>query len=895
MSLETLENIIIAGHKLTPMMEQYYSIKKEYPDTVLLFRMGDFYELFFEDAVTASKILNITLTHRGKLGDIKIPMAGIPHHAATTYINRFTDSGIKAAICEQIEDPKEAKGIVKRAVTQIASPALPFKIDPNQNDQQKNHYIVSGSHFNGLFYLTIIDFTTGEFKGFKFSLKKDFLNKLNILSPAEYLSYMGQWDEFPEITQFMENKTLLVTYLSQEYFSEKITEIYIEKLIPFYKKDRIILHNKEILSSMGALSYYISSTQQLDNFFHISPFQLVNDSSTMKISSYTLKGLEILPQDGKSYKSSLLGFFDKTKTAMGKRKLKTFFTSPLMDPKVIKSRQCIIQYLLNNNDLLETARENLNEIRDIDRIMAKLSTKKLIPGDLISLKKAILSFNELRGHLKALPEKILEQLNDNDLKNLNDLSLKIDSTINEEIGASLDKGNLIKAGKHKKRDRLANLKNNCSENLKKLETKYKNETKIPKLRIKSNNIFGYFIEVSKSFIPKVPASYTCKQTLTNCGRFTTEELSKFELEVNLAEENLTKIEREIWNELTNDIIKYSSNILQLSNIISDLDVFCNFAWISYNENYSRPKICKSKKIINIKQGWHPLIKANLSDNFICHDLILDNKTFFGLITGPNMAGKTTVMREVAIIQLLTQIGSFVPAKSVTVGIVDYIFSRLGASDDISQGQSTFMVEMSETAEIIRHSTEKSLIILDEVGRGTSTFDGLSIAWSLIEHFIKQTMALTLFATHYHELIELANKMEESKNLTVETTGSGDNIQFLYRLIEEGANQSFGIYVAKLAGLPQTVLNRSKELLQTLEENNKNKQSNIIEQRAINNLQTTQLELFTPEVLKEIENKIPKHIDQLCQELSNLDILNMTPLQAHNKLDDLKNRFTGITN
>ncbi|EQC45297.1 DNA mismatch repair protein MutS [Bacteriovorax sp. Seq25_V] len=874
-----IESIVNSGTKLTPMMEQYFEIKTKYLDHLLLFRMGDFYEVFFEDAKTASQILNIALTHRGKVGDHPIPMAGIPHHAAATYIDRFASHGIKVAICEQVEDPKEAKGIVKRAVTQVVSPGMPYDLEKTNSNE--THFIVSTFKKQNTFYITALDFTTGVFKGFELNTEEDFLEKIRNLAPKEFITFLGQWDnsaKSDDLKTLLNHMGTLVTNLSKEYFESTFTEIYIEKLIPTYKRDQVLVENDVILNPIGALSYYVSSTQNNEDFVHIQPFSLISETGYMKVTIPTLTGLEILPKSRETYHESLLGFMDKTKTALGARTLRDVFTSPLTDVKKIKQRQSTTAYFLENEDILQTSRELLSNVRDLERILAKVSTNKANAGDLLNISGAINVYQKLSIILKDLPVNNLKELPKENVTDLLKLAEAITVTINDEIGANLEKGNLIKPGANKERDRLAGLSQNASAELLTLETKYRNETGIQKLKIKSNNVAGYFIEVSKTYTDKVPPHFIRRQTLVNSERYSTQELNEFEKELVIASERLQKLEREIFKSLIEEIIANRAHIQLLATILAKIDVLQSFAWIARSEDFICPELSTKSKEVSLKGAWHPLIKAAIKDQFVSHDLNLDHKKYFGLITGPNMAGKTTVMREVAIIQLLTQIGSFVPADSVKVSVCDYLFSRLGASDDILKGQSTFMVEMAETAEILRHATENSLIILDEVGRGTSTYDGLSIAWALVEHFIEKTKSICLFATHYHELIDLVDSYDQTKNLTVETMNHNGDVKFLYRLIEKAASQSFGIYVAKLAGIPNDVLKRSQQILKTLEKNHNHAQG-LIEPgnpEQLNFFSSIEPEVYTPEYLKDVEEAI-----------NSLDLNNLTPIQALNKLQELK--------
>lgn len=872
---QSLAQLVASGVKLTPMMEQYYAVKKQYPDILLMFRMGDFYEMFFEDAREAARLLNISLTVRGKLGDHPIPMAGIPHHAAAVYVDRISAHGKKVVICEQLEDPKSVKGIVKRGVTQIVSPGMPYDLD--KTSAHENKFLAAGFKANDQFILVLLDFTTGDFYGTTFKTIEEFCERLLMVRPKEFISYLGQWEKFPIVDDYLNSIDVLKTHLSQEYFEEKHTGFYIQKLIPTYQRDGIIAQLPAVLSPLGALSYYVSSTQTLEKISHLRPFRMLNNEETMKVTYSTLSGLEIFPRSRETEMNSILGFMDKTKTSMGTRYLRQYFQSPLCDFSAINKRLDLIDGMIKKPDFIKTLRNYLADVRDIDRIMAKVSTKKVVAGDILNLAHAFETFMDIEKDMDKEGFSFFQKLPKKDMEFLSTLSKDIRFTINDEMGAHPDKGNLIKPGAHKERDRLAKLANSASDEILKLEAKYRASTGIGNLKIKHNNISGYFIEVSNSHLSKVPKTFMRRQTLVNNERYVTEELEVFEKDVTQAMDKLMKLEREIFESFSIRIEEHAHLVLDVAKRMAQIDVFQSLSWISLQENFTRPKLNETKRLVNITGAWHPLIKANIKDSFITHNITLNDECYFGLITGPNMAGKTTVMREVAIIQYLAQMGCFVPAHNAEVGICDYLFSRLGASDDIIKGQSTFMVEMAETAEILRHASDKSLIILDEIGRGTSTYDGLSIAWALVEHFVKRLKATTLFATHYHELIELVDSMPEAKNFTVRTEQKNGKVQFMYELIEAGATQSFGIHVAELAGLPREVLKRSREILKDLEENQDSNGTKILD---------NQLTFFGATAAP-VETQIPDYLSSLESDLKALDILNLTPMQALQKLHDLK--------
>jgi DNA mismatch repair protein MutS len=872
----SLEDIVQRGIKLTPMMEQYYQVKKQYPDILLMFRMGDFYEMFFEDAREAAKILNISLTVRGKLGDIPIPMAGIPHHAAPAYVDRISQQGKKVVICEQMEDPKLAKGIVKRGVTQIVSPGMPYDLD--KTSALENKFIAAGFFQDEIFTLVLLDFTTGDFFGMTFRKVEEFCEKLMLIKPKEFISYLGQWDVFPQVEEYLGAMDVLKTHLSQEYFNEKNTSLYIQKLIPTYQRDGIIAQQAAVLSPLSAISYYVNSTQTIEKISHLRPFRIINNDENMKVTYSTLAGLEIFPRSRETAGQSLLGFMDKTKTSMGSRYLRQYFQSPLCDLALINKRLDLIELMTKKGPALKSMRNSLEGVRDLDRIMAKVSTLKVNAGDVLNLADAIEIFFALEKLMEEENFSFFQKLPLKDVDFLNKLVSEIRLTINDEMGAAAEKGNLIRPGSSKERDRLAALSTSAAEELLKLEAKYREQTGISNLKIKHNNISGYFIEVSNSHLSKVPKSFQRRQTLVNNERYITTELEAFEKDITSAQDKLIKLEKDIFSTIISKLADNGKLILDIAKRFAQLDVFQSLAWISLQENFTRPTIHADKKVLAITGAWHPLIKANIKDSFVPHNLKLNDKNFFGLITGPNMAGKTTVMREAAIIQYLAQLGCFVPAQTAELGVCDYLFSRLGASDDIIRGQSTFMVEMAETAEILRHASDRSLIILDEIGRGTSTYDGLSIAWALVEHFVLKLKALTLFATHYHELIELVESLPAAKNFTVRTEQKNGKVQFLYELLEQGATQSFGIHVAELAGLPREVLARSKSILKELEKSQNTNSADLIDRVSFSD---HQLNFFSP------VSNIPTHLAHLEQGLRDLDIMNLTPIQALQRLHELK--------
>ena len=723
-----------------------------------------------------------------------------------------------------------------------------------------------------------IDVTTGKFEGAIFNRVEDFLNALSAYAPKEIISFPRQWRDFPPVELFIEREKISPTHLAPEYFNPRHTHIYIEKIIPTYQSDNIISLNPSILPPMGAISYYLDSTRpfakEKKNFFHIAPFKMLSKKGLLKVTAATLEGLEILPSKKEFYSSSLLGMLDICKTAPGSRALRELLLAPSTDVEQIKARLDLVEFFIARVPLLNNARKKLESTVDLNRVMAKIATNQISARDFHGIARTIRqvqSINWPQGMAKVLFPPTGEEMNI-----LNALAQDIEKHISEEVGASLEKGNLIRAGASRERDKFANLVSNTEQEIKKLEETYKKKTGIPSLKIKFNNVFGYFFEISKTHSAKAPSNFIRRQTMTNGERFTESELREFENKIIQAKERLIQLEREIRDQQMAKIVASKTALQSLANYLAYVDVYSTLAKVGMEEGFVRPQISSTgeeRKII-LRGLWHPLIKANLPGEFIPHNLTLDGSSFFALITGPNMAGKTTVMREVAIAQVLAQMGSFVPAQKAHLSLCDYLASRLGAGDDITKGQSTFMVEMRETAEIVRHATKNSLIILDEIGRGTSTYDGLSIAWALTEYLVKNLGAFTLFATHYHELIELVDSLEGAENFTVETYSEGSVVKFLYRLVKGGSAQSFGIHVAQLAGLPPSLTVRAEKILQSLERGNGSGKEKL--QTALNSKVPS----------------IPKHLDSIASALQEIDPLQITPIMALKKLEELKGLLDG---
>ncbi|MDH4468199.1 MAG: DNA mismatch repair protein MutS [Bacteriovoracaceae bacterium] len=889
------------GIKLTPMMEQYWSIKKLQMDKILFFRMGDFYEVFFQDAHVCAKALNITLTHRGKIEDNPIPMAGIPHHAANAYVDKLVGQGMKVAICEQVEDPALSKGIVKRAITQICTPVMPYDIDRTESSAE--NFLLSlkfdsknKEHTSG--WMVAIDFMHGTFRAIELKNREEILDFLELVRPKEFLNCTTYPQLDSVIEDALKNMGCLCTLIGPDGLDPKISNSDLEKIIPNFKNDSFLKQNPDLLEILRLQAFYIVATQNPTALQQIRPLKVIQKKEQLQLNAKTYYHLEILPQKNfqwNEYKqdTSLFHFMNATQTSTGTRLLREWFLSPLINKVQIEKRQNTVKHFLDSQLVdLQEVRRLLSPMRDIARILTKLSSGKISAQDLINLSQTIDYFQSLHD-LLAPSLKDLNfscELEKSEIDQLHQFSKLIHDSINEELRASIDNGNLIKIGFHGHRDELANIHLTINEKISKLEEKYRTEYQLPTLRIKSNNLNGYFIEISKGQSHKAPTNFQKVQTLTNGERFSSPELSKIEDSLVNAQEKLKKLEREIFETIKEQLFQISSLLKQMNEWISQIDAIQSLAFVALRENFVQP-LLSDKKEFKVEGAWHPIIKKNLQGNFVSHNISMTTQKGLLLITGPNMAGKTTVMREAALIQFLFQIGSFVPAESATLSIADKIFCRVGAQDDIHHGQSTFMVEMSETAEILRHATKDSLILFDEIGRGTSTYDGLSIAWSLLEYLASELKSFTFFSTHYHELVELAESLPYAKNMTVKTLVDQDQIKFLYEFVEGGAKQSFGIRVAHMAGIPKEITKRAEVILHQLEQthgiNNEAKSKKSISTLTKNGAQ--QFELFPDLTIKNGTEKKNKHdkSDQLNQKIKSIDINHLTPMQALKKLEEIQ--------
>lgn len=870
---------------LTPMMKQYLDIKNNHRDAILFFRMGDFYEMFFEDAQVASKVLGITLTSRERKKENAIPMCGVPHHAAPSYINKLIQEGCKVALCEQIEEPGAGKNIVRREVTRIVTPGIPF--DEGLLDARNNNYLTSVFFSKSKLGLAFIDITTGEFKLTELEGTKELLIEMSRIEPKEVLlsECLKNSCLVDEITSIM--PSIHFTYIDERRFELQATERYLLEQYSVATLDGFGCAGlKEGLKAAGALLYYVRDVQKRESV-HIKVPLTYQSRDYLSIDSNSLRNLELLCLiRDKIKKGSLLAILDKTKTALGGRKLKEYLLFPLMDVNEIKRRQDTIGALLKERINREDMQERLEGFYDLERIIAKVSMFSANPRDLVALKDSLKKIPAIKDLLQHFNESLLKEIYDglDDLKEVTEL---IDSAIVDEPPINYKEGGFIRSGYNQELDEIRNLRRSGKEWITSFEREEKERTGIASLKVRYNKVFGYYIEVTKANLSSVPDSYIRKQTLVNAERFITPDLKEYEDKVLRAQERIVSLEQALFQDVREVVGRYCSKIQEIGAYISVLDSMLSLSQVADERNYSRPVVTNDTKIV-IHDGRHPVIESLSSDGFVPNDTYIDNeKDQIIILTGPNMAGKSTYMRQVALIVIMAQMGSYVPAAKAEIGVVDRIFTRIGAVDDISKGQSTFMVEMSEVSEIIHYATPRSLVILDEVGRGTSTFDGVSIAWAIVEfiHDHPSLRAKTLFATHYHELTELALTKERVKNYNILIKEWDDKIIFLRKVVKGGANRSYGIQVARLAGLPKEILERAKEILHNLEggELDDSGLPRIASSPTLKRVQkqSPQMNLFVK------SNKLDNTTDTLRTELEKINLDSITPMEAINKLDYLK--------
>ena len=875
----------------SPMMQHYLATKAEYKDCILFYRLGDFYEMFFDDALVVSKELELTLTGKDCGQEERAPMCGVPFHAAETYINRLVSNGHKVAICEQMEDPKQAKGIVKREVIKVVTPGT--NLNSQALDETKNNYLMSIVYLGDVLGVAIADYSTGDFFVTEIKTGAELIDEINKFVPSEiilneYFAMSGI-----DLTFISEKLTVSVSTLENWYFDDDSCKAKLKEHFHVNMLDGLGIKDYPVgIDAAGALLIYLTQTQKSD-MSHITSIVPYTTGKYMLIDSSSRRNLELVEtMREKQKKGSLLWVLDKTKTAMGARALRNLVLQPLINRDEIIRRQDAIEELSDNAIDREEIREYLGPIYDLERIMTKISCKSANPRDLIAFKNSLEMIPHIKnqtGHFKCdVFRQCFEQMDD-----LKDLYNLVDTAIIDDPPITMRDGGMIKDGFSAEADELRNAKIKGKEWLAELESREKEKTGIKNLKVKYNKVFGYYLEVTNSFKNLVPAEWVRKQTLTGSERYTTDELKHLEDIILGAEDKLYSLEYDLFCEVRERIAAEVVRIQNTAKAIAMIDVYASLSVVATQNNFVRPKI-NEKGIIDIKNGRHPVVEKMISnDMFIANDTYLDNgMNRISIITGPNMAGKSTYMRQTALIVLMAQTGSFVPADSANICIVDRIFTRVGASDDLASGQSTFMVEMTEVANILRNATPKSLIILDEIGRGTSTFDGLSIAWAVVEYIAntKYLGAKTLFATHYHELTELEGTLDGVNNYCIAVKENGDDIVFLRKIVKGGADKSYGIQVAKLAGVPDVVLNRAKELVVDLSDADISQKARDIAQyskkldkmndkyRKVNDLEVKQMSLF--DTVKD---------DDIVTDIMNLDISNMTPIDALNTLYKLQGK------
>ncbi len=811
--------------EFSPMMQRYLETKEEYKDCILFYRLGDFYEMFFEDAITASRELELTLTGKDCGQEERAPMCGIPHHAAEIYVSRLINKGYKVAICEQLEDPKTTKGIVKRGVIRVVTPGT--LVESNMLEERKNNYIMSIYKTGIYFGISICDISTGEFYSAEIKDNNNFpilLDEIARYTPSELVinSMMANClDEMNKIKERFEN--VYITKFNDKFFSEELNNVNLRFNVVDNNERKIenLAEKKLALSSINALVQYIEDTQKT-SLDHINKITIYNLSKYMALDINARRNLEITEKmRDKSKKGTLLWVLDKTSTSMGGRLLRRWLNDPLVDVDEINRRLNAVKELKDDIILRGEVIENLKKVYDIERLAGKMAYGNANARDMVTLKNSLFKLPEVKQILKNCKSDLLKGLYEK-LDELQDIYQLIEKSIVEDPPMTIKDGGIIKLGYDEEIDKLKTAQTEGKTWLVQLEAEEKEKTGIKNLKIGFNKVFGYFIEVTKSYLDQVPDRFIRKQTLTNAERYITEDLKNLENQILGAEEKVINLEYNAFVEIREEISKNVTRLQTTSEVISSLDVLTSFAQVAEDFNYCMP-VVDSSGTIDIKNGRHPVIEKILGEGiFVENDTFLDKgDNRLSIITGPNMAGKSTYMRQVALITLMAQCGSFVPAESANIGVVDKIFTRVGASDDLSMGQSTFMVEMMEVATILKEATPNSLVILDEIGRGTSTYDGLSIAWAVAEYIADKQKcgAKTLFATHYHELTELENKIEGIKNYSIAVKEKGEDIIFLRKIVRGGTDESYGIHVARLAGVPKVVTQKANEILRSLEKKN----------------------------------------------------------------------------
>ncbi len=875
--------------ELTPMMQQYMDTKAQYKDCILFYRLGDFYEMFFEDALTVTKELDITLTGKSCGLEERAPMCGVPFHSVDGYLNRLVQKGYKVAICEQVEDPKMAKGLVKREVVRIVTPGT--NINMQALDESKNNYIMCIVYIGDHFGLAVADVTTGDYFVTELDQERKLMDEIAKFAPSEIICNESLLMSGVDLDDLKNRLGLAVYALDAWYFDDGLCVKALKEHFKVNSLEGLGLADFNCGQiSAGALLQYLYETQK-NSLAHLSHISTYTTGKYMLLDSSSRRNLELCETlREKQKRGSLLWVLDKTKTAMGARMLRSFVEQPLIDKAEIVKRLDAVEELKNNAICREEIREYLTPVYDLERLMGKVSYQSANPRDMIAFRSSLEMLPHIKCILGDMETELLTELHDN-TDALTELCDLITSAIEEEPPLAMKEGGIIKAGYNETVDKLRNAKVEGKTWLAELEAQEREKTGIKNLRIKYNKVFGYYLEVTNSYQDLVPEYYTRKQTLTNAERYITPRLKELEDMILGAEDKLYALEYELFCEVRERIASELLRIQKTAKAVAQIDVLTSLALVAERNNYVRPNI-NEKGVIDIKNGRHPVVEKMIpNDMFIANDTYLDDKkNRVSIITGPNMAGKSTYMRQTALIVLLAQIGSFVPADSANIGMVDRIFTRVGASDDLASGQSTFMVEMTEVANILHNATNKSLLILDEIGRGTSTFDGLSIAWAVVEHISNKRLlgAKTLFATHYHELTELEGKIESVNNYCIAVKENGDDIVFLRKIVKGGADKSYGIQVAKLAGVPESVISRAKEIVGELIDVDI---TNRIRDISVQTGDTTKKVKRYDEVdLAQMSLFDTVKDDDVLEELKQIDVSNLTPMDALNTIYRLQNKL-----
>ncbi|WP_372745051.1 DNA mismatch repair protein MutS [Lutibacter sp.] len=855
-------------------MKQYNAIKVKYPDAMLLFRVGDFYETFGEDAKKASKVLGIILTKRGAGSETETALAGFPHHSLNTYLPKLVKAGMRVAICDQLEDPKMTKTIVKRGVTELVTPGVALNDEVLQSNT--NNFLAAIHFGKKLLGISFLDVSTGEFLTAQGN--SEYIDKLlQNFNPSEVLVQKQHKNKFKELFGDRFYTFYLEDWIFQsEYALETLTNHFKVKTLKGFGVDEL---NEGIISS-GAVLYYLSETQH-NKLEHISVINRISEDNYVWMDRFTIRNLELYNSTSVNA-VTLLDVIDKTISPMGGRLLKRWLALPLKDISRIKKRHDIVKYLIDNDDFFELTTFQIKQISDIERLVSKVATGKVNPREVVLLKNSLNAIIPIKEAAEKSDNESLKIIGEQ-LQNCNTLREKITKTLNEDAPVNINKGDAIAEGVSKELDDLRAISTKGKDYLDAMLAREIERSGITSLKIAFNNVFGYYIEVRNTHKDKVPTDWIRKQTLVSAERYITEELKEYETKILGAEEKIGKLESELFAELISNLIDYIQPIQLNAQLIAQIDCLCSFAQIAKQHNYVRPQLDESTDL-EIKNGRHPVIEKQLpiGEEYIANDVVLNTHLQqIIMITGPNMSGKSAILRQTALIVLLAQMGSYVPAQNARIGIVDKIFTRVGASDNISMGESTFMVEMNETASILNNISDRSLVLLDEIGRGTSTYDGISIAWAIAEYLHEHpSKAKTLFATHYHELNDMTNTFDRIKNFNVSVKELKDKVIFLRKLVPGGSEHSFGIYVAKLAGMPSSVIHRASKMLKQLEKNHTNSEvKETLKNAAENDMQLSFFKLDDP-LLEDIKEEILS---------TNIDTL--TPIEALMKLNEIKRMLT----